>query len=263
MSDHPLDHPALLSMLLFPRAEQPGSSRLPNIRDGTIPVGAGVMLGYRLYVAQEKPARYVVLYFHGNGEVASDYDPIAPEFFRVGAALLVVDYRGYGWSSGTALLSTLLDDAEAVMPALPVILKAEGLDQLPLFVMGRSLGSAPAVHLAHRFPNAFKGLVIESGFAQTLSRFEDLRRALGLPEGLELPFQNARKMQEIYLPLLVIHGERDMLLPLTDGQQLYEASPSAQRVFERIPRAGHNDLLFYGIDQYFGALGQFLRRSAE
>src|SRR5262249_31929390 len=151
-----------------------------------------------------------------------DYDDIAPEFHRAGAELLVVDYRGYGWSTGKPLVSTLLPDAEAVVPALSSIIG----DKKSTFVMGRSLGSAPATHLAYIHPELFKGLIIESGFAHAPSVFA---RVTGLPQALvaKVPdvFGNADKMPKINLPLLVIHGERDTLIPVENGQALYDASP--------------------------------------
>ncbi len=253
MTPHLLDNPLILSALFYPRAEMPNTSRLPHVSDGTIPVTDGIVLGYRFYAYP--PDAPVVLYFHGNGEVASDYDDFAPEFQRAGAALLVVDYRGYGWSTGKPLISTLLSDAEAVLAAVPTIIGSERT----LFIMGRSLGSAPATHLAYSHPEAFKGLIIESGFAHAPSVFG---RITGLPQALlsKVPdvFGNGEKMRTVNVPLLVIHGERDTLIPVENGQTLYDASPTVDKTILRIPRAGHNDLLFYGIDAYFAAIKTFI-----
>jgi hypothetical protein len=67
-------------------------------------------------------------------------------------------------------------------------------------------------------------------------------------------------MAEIHLPLLVIHGERDMLLPVEHGQQLYDASPVENKTILRVKRAGHNDLMMVGQRQYFEMLGKFIEK---
>lgn len=250
-----LDQPQILNVLFYPRRAEPGTTRREGVRDGVIPVADEVALGYRLYV--HTPDAPLILYFHGNGEIVPDYDGIAPMFHGVGASLLVVDYRGYGWSSGEPHFGALLDDALAVGEALPGILESASVTG-PLFLMGRSLGSAPAIHLAHHHPEMFRGLILESGFAYI--------RPLLLLVGVDVrslddesdPVGNAAKLAELDLPLLVIHGERDMLLRVEQGEALYAASPSRQKELLRIRRAGHNDLLFVGMEQYFGAIARFI-----
>lgn len=259
MSTHPLDNPLITSMLFYPRADRPGYSHIAGAVDGNIPIEDGVSLGYRFYAHQ--PDAPVILYFHGNGEIASDYDGIARLFFEIGTSLLVVDYRGYGWSTGSPLASKLLSDAEAVVPALPSILSNAEVDAVPLFLMGRSLGSAPAVHLAYTFPDRFKGLIIESGFADMPSVMRRLGiqpEMFSLPEQVLAPIGNARKLQSMKLPLLVIHAEADQLLPVEQGQQLYDASAAETKTILRVPGAGHNDILMVGMERYFGEIDRLM-----
>ncbi|MBI5960194.1 MAG: alpha/beta hydrolase [Chloroflexi bacterium] len=251
-----LDNPIVQSLLFYPREDRPGGSRLPNVFDGTIPVADEIVLGYRLYA--HTPGAPVILYFHGNGEVASDHDHFAQDYHLSGASLLVVDYRGYGWSTGAPKVSALMTDVEPIMAALPEILARAGLSEKTLVVMGRSLGSVSAIHTAHAYPDRIKGLIIESGFAHALP----LLARLGIPAeilaNLPDPMGNIRKIAEINLPLLVIHGERDNLIPVSNGQALYDASPAVQKRVVRVPGAGHNDLLFVAPDRYFGAVAYFL-----
>jgi alpha-beta hydrolase superfamily lysophospholipase len=250
-----LDNPLILSNVFYPRVDQPGTSDLPNVTDGTIPTDDGVVLGYRLYT--HTPDSPTLVYFHGNGEIASDYDNFADQFRRIGLSVMVVDYRGYGWSTGKPLISTLLSDAEKVLLSLPEIVGQKN----PVFVMGRSLGSAPASHLAATHPDLLKGIIIESGFAHAPSIFG---RLIGLPDSLtaKVPdvFDNARKIAAADLPLLVIHGERDTLIPVQNGQELYDVSPTTNKTILRIPGAGHNDLLLYGMADYFAAIKKFVEQ---
>ena len=251
-----IDNPLVQSILFYPRPDQAGGSVLPDTYDGTIPVEEGIVLGYRLYA--QRTVAPVMLYFHGNGEIASDHDFIARSYHVAGASLLVVDSRGYGWSTGKPKVSALLADVQLVLDALPDVLQPAGLTDQSLVVMGRSLGSAPAIHLAHTHPARVKGIIIESGFAHAIP----LLARLGLPANLLAnvpdPIGNVRKMGEIDLPLLVIHGEEDNLIPVNNGQALYDASPASLKRIVRIPGAGHNDLLMVGTRTYFAAIQDFL-----
>lgn len=251
-----LDNPIVQSILFYPRSDQPGGSLLPDVYDGTIAVEESVALGYRLYA--HEPGAPVVLYFHGNGEIASDHDFFARNYHAAGASLLVVDYRGYGWSTGRPKVSALLSDVEPVLAALPDVLKQADLTDQFLVVMGRSLGSAPAIHAAHEYPTRFRGVIIESGFAHAIP----LLARLGLPShmlsNLPDPIGNARKIAGVNLPLLVIHGEEDSLIPVNNGQVLYDASPASYKRILRVRGAGHNDLLMVGPQAYFAAIAEFL-----
>ena len=109
MDSNHLDHPLIRTILFYPRPAKPGSSHRPNAVDGTIPVEGDVALGYRLF--RHEAGAPVIVLFHGNGEIAHDYDDLAPMYHRAGASLLVVDYRGYGWSNGQPRASALLPDA--------------------------------------------------------------------------------------------------------------------------------------------------------
>ncbi len=257
MSDHPLDRPEIIDNLFFPRRARPSSGSSDTMFDGMIPIEEGIILGYRLYVRDKTFP--VIVYFHGNGEIATDYDNIALMYHMAGASLLVVDYRGYGWSTGRPLVSTLASDAEPVVHALPNLLKQAKIQpDVPLFIKGRSLGSAPALHAAYRFPDRFKGLIVESGYALAPSLFSRLGISLKLADDDNLPLNNIRKIEAIHLPLLVIHGEEDVVLPVDNGQRLVDASPSAHKTLLRIPNAGHNNLLTVGMQAYFAAIRDFI-----
>lgn len=260
MADHPLDTPQVLANVFFPRGDSPGNSQIPGTIDGTIAAADGVPLGYRLY--QAKPTSALIVYFHGNGEIASDYDFIAPMYLRLGLALLIIDFRGYGWSEGTPRLSTLLPDAEAVFTGLDQLLPPS-LRDMPIILMGRSLGSAPAIYLAQAHGDKACGLIVESGYADTPSVF----RRLGIPvqfnDDEKLPLGNAQRLASVQLPLLVIHGEADALLPVEHADRLFAAALSADKRLLKVPRAGHNDLLSIAPDHYFAAIRDFVTQCLE
>jgi pimeloyl-ACP methyl ester carboxylesterase len=252
-----LDRPEVVSVLFYPRRDV-GVPRLgAGMHTVRLPVAEGVCLGGKIYAATETGAP-VILYFHGNGEIASDYDTISPFYTRLGLTLFVIDYRGYGLSDGAPSATTLIDDACAAFAQARDVLRERGLQPGPVYVMGRSLGSAAAIEIAHRFADGVSGLIIESGFAYTFALIERIG-FLQLPDAYEHAdgFGNLDKIAGLSLPTLIIHGERDWIIPISDADALYEASRGEPKTFLRIPGAGHNDLMLVGRQAYFDAIATF------
>jgi pimeloyl-ACP methyl ester carboxylesterase len=134
-----LDRPEVVRVLFYPRREPPNRPTPLRVRRVSFPVADGIEIHGRLHRAKlDGPT---ILLFHGNGEIAADYDGISPLYSEWGINLLVVDYRGYGNSDGQPNASHLLADAVAVFNQVSPLLVAHGLRARPLFIMGRSLGS--------------------------------------------------------------------------------------------------------------------------
>ena len=134
-----LDRPEVLRFVFYPRRDM---FPRPMVENGTahmIPVDEGVSISCRFYLADEKAPN--ILYFHGNGEIASDYDHIAPVFTQIGVNLFVADYRGYGSSGGTPTFASMMKDPHPLLDGFKSILRQNRYSG-GLFVMGRSLGSA-------------------------------------------------------------------------------------------------------------------------
>lgn len=251
-----LDRPEVVSVLFYPRRDV-GVSRLAA---GTfpvrIPVSEDVSLGGKIFAAE--PGAPVILYFHGNGEIASDYDTIAPFYTRIGITLFVVDYRGYGLSQGTPSATALVDDAWTAFTQVRDTLAEQGIEAGEIFVMGRSLGSAAALEIVDRADEGLAGLIVESGFAHTFPLIERIG-FLPLADAYEHKdgFGNLDKIARATLPTLIIHGERDWIIPIGDAEALYEAAGSPRKALVRIPGAGHNDLMMVGRQTYFDAVAEF------
>jgi alpha-beta hydrolase superfamily lysophospholipase len=192
-----------------------------------------------------------LLLFHGNGEIAADYDELAPPFIEQGVTFAVAEYRGYGGSGGWPTAENVLADARVVLSTVERLAAGRAV-----LVMGRSLGSAPAIDLAASRSPGVAGLIVESGVADTLG----LLRTLGVAEGQEGVseaaggFDNATKMARVMCPTLVIHGERDRLIPPADGRRLYEACAAADKRLLLIPHGDHNDLFAWGEEEYLKAV---------
>ena len=254
-----LDQPEIGAVLFHPRPEYPGVPETAEERTVRFTSAEGGVIGGRLYAAG--PAAPVILFFHGNGEIASDYDDLAPLYRQLGLTLLVVDYRGYGISTGQPTASGLVADALAVFDQAPAVLAAAGLTPKRLLVMGRSMGSAAALAVAEAKGTALAGLIIESGFADSLPLVERLGGRLppGANEGRD-GFGSLARIARVTVPTLIIHGAEDWIIPFSDGQRLYEAAGAADKRLLRIDGAGHNDLMMVGVKAYFQAIAALALR---
>ncbi len=163
-----LDHPGILAYIFHPRM----SMRPAGPDDILIPVADDVDVGACFHVAGKKAP--TLLFFHGNGEIVSDYDDLGPLYTRLGINFFVVDYRGYGWSTGTPTVSDMMADSHRIMDFVIQWCRNQGFRALSGH--GRSLGSAAAIELAAARSSEVDTLIVESGFAAT----ESLLRALGI-----------------------------------------------------------------------------------
>jgi alpha-beta hydrolase superfamily lysophospholipase len=253
-SSEAFDRPEILSIIFHPRAD----TGMPDPeRDLEIPVEENVVLGGRLHVCS--PTAPLILFFHGNGEIASDYNEIAPVYNQIGLSFLAMDFRGYGKSGGQPTVSNLLSDACAVFDGLTEIFESRGLAPSKLLVMGRSLGSASAIEIAIHAGERIHGLIIESGFAYGQRLIARLGGpATGAGEDGMVGTAALAKMPLIAVPTLILHGEADWIIPVEDAHALHEHSGATHKRLITIPKAGHNDLLWTGQEQYFRAIAELV-----
>jgi alpha-beta hydrolase superfamily lysophospholipase len=257
-----LDRPEVTSVLFYPRRDV----GMPRLAQGAfpvrIPVADDIQVGGKIFAAGDGAP--VILYFHGNGEIASDYDTIAPFYTRLGITLFVVDYRGYGLSEGKPSATSLIEDAWATFGRMRAVMSEQGLGLGEVYVMGRSLGSAAALEIVDRAGgDGIAGLIIESGFAYTFALIERLG-FLQVEDAFEHKdgFGNLDKIARARLRTLIIHGERDWIIPISDAHALYASAAAANKKLVRIPGAGHNDLMLVGRQTYFEAIAAFCGKAA-
>ncbi len=248
-----LDQPEIIDFMFYPRPDH--SAPPPGATDHLVPVAEGIAVVCRFY--RHHRAAPSILYFHGNGEVVSDHDFIAPLYHRAGINLFVADYRGYGASGGRPSFSTMLNDAHRISAAFRQVLAAEGYSDA-LFVMGRSLGALSAVEVAAHYGQYLRGLIIESGTAGTGGWHRFAPASADLSRWEELHRLHLAKVRAIAIPLLSIHGDQDELIPLSHALELHQVIGSGQKRLVVIPGAGHNDIMYVGMQQYFAALKEFV-----
>ncbi|MDI6806542.1 MAG: alpha/beta hydrolase [Candidatus Aenigmarchaeota archaeon] len=261
-----MSHESDLSFLNEPRLQFVFIPRkdVNKTTDYFIEVEKGIKIGCRFYVKSKNNPSF--LYFHGNGEIVSDYDEIAPLYNERGINLFVADYRGYGFSDGEPTIINMIRDSHIIFKGFKEIIEREGYKKY-IFTMGRSIGNIPSIELAYHYQGELSGLIVESGSANTFSR---LFNYVGLPLPVEKSIlekieetSSKKKIQSISIPTLIIHGEYDDLVPLSEGLELYENSGAEYKNSIIIPNADHNSLIFLGKDLYFSAVEEFVKTVEE
>ena len=254
-----LDRPEILMFLFHPRPEWGSGGSEAPFQEVLIPVEEDVVVGGRLYLTDREAVN--ILFFHGNGEIVADYEDMAPLYTRMGINFLPMDYRGYGRSTGNPSVTYMMRDCHVIFDYILKWLE-ENRYTGPLVLMGRSLGSASVLELISCYESRVHGLIMESGFAyaKPLLRLLGIdAEALGISE--ERGFRNADKIRTFPKPTLIIHAERDHIIPLSDGKALYEACPAPDKRFLMIPGANHNDIFFRGMQDYMEAVKELTEKT--
>jgi fermentation-respiration switch protein FrsA (DUF1100 family) len=199
----------------------------------------------------------VLLWCHGNaGNIIHRLENLR-ELYRAGLSVLLFDYRGYGRSEGRPSEQGLYRDALA---AHDYLITEGRVSPGRLVLFGRSLGGAIAGEVAIRRPAA--GLILESSFpsVEAVARFH----YWGLPAHwlIDADFRLIDRLPHLALPSLVIHGDRDDLIPPALGKAVFDALREPKS-FYLVKGADHNNLPFQGGSAYFTRLRAFVESVAQ
>jgi uncharacterized protein len=226
------------SMLYFPdtRRHVPASLGLPQAEEAMLQTSDRErVIVWHVPAQADKP---VVLYFQGNG---GGLNLRADRFRRLiagGIGLLALNYRGYGGSSGTSTETGLIADALAAYDFAAARYPTERIA-----LWGESLGTGVAVALAAQRPVA--RVVLESPFTSIADVAASIYWFVPVRLLIKDPFRSDLRIGKITAPVLVLHGERDAVVPIKFGERLY-AMIRAPKRFVRLGEAGHNDHDSYG-----------------
>lgn len=223
-----------------------------------IPSGSGAERGdlYAWWIPAERADAPTVLYLHGNFRNISHNLDNALRYRMMGCNLLLVDYRGYGRSTGgKPSEDKVYEDAEA---AWQYLVGQRGVLPRQILIYGHSLGGAIAIDLALRHPEA-AGLIAESTFT-SMQAMGELEHAF-LPVGLLLNqrFESLQKIVRLKVPLLLIHGTWDVKVPAGMSQQLFDAAPQPKTLL-MIEGGEHNNSRTVGWVEYRDAVQAFIRQ---
>lgn len=182
---------------------------------------------------QTEGARAAVLFLHGNAGNVSHRATAIEDLAAAGAAVMVIDYRGYGRSEGWPTERGLYQDADAGYEWL----RAKGWGEDRIVLVGESLGSAVAVELASR--KSCAGVVLEAPFPSARAVAARVLPVLG--PALVWGFDSLSRIAEMRAPLLIIHGDRDEVIDYDLGMALYNAAPGPKAHWT-VQGGHHNDL---------------------
>jgi uncharacterized protein len=205
------------------------------------------------WVRAAPPRAGHVLLCHGNAGNVGDRAAHATLLAAAGLDVLLFDYRGYGRSAGRPNEAGTYRDARVARAAL---LREAGVNPERVFYLGESLGGAVALELALEHPPA--GLVLQSAFTSVRDmarlHYPIIPRAL-VPDA----YPSLRLIRRLRAPLLVIHGQRDEIVPVEHGRALYAAAPDP-KLLHVFPDAGHNDLIATAGKEWASAVADFAAR---
>lgn len=193
-----------------------------------------------------------LLYSHGNAEDIGGVLPLLLPWHRQGLGIMAYDYPGYGHSTGKP---TEPSCERAIQASWDHLTGPAGVPPERIVIVGRSIGCGPAIWLAGREKHA--GLVLVSPFTSVYR----LRPPARMFPGDRFP--NIDRIPNINSPLLIVHGERDNIIPPKHGRRLFDAHPGPDKKYFEVPEAGHNNLFRVGGDAIDAEILGFARRVSQ
>jgi fermentation-respiration switch protein FrsA (DUF1100 family) len=200
-------------------------------------------------------ARGVVLFFHGNAGNISHRIDYLQMFHRLRYSTLIVDYRGYGKSTGTPSEEGTYRDAEAAWEHLRHARLAGPQD---IVIAGESLGAAVATWLAADVSP--RAVLLFSTFTSVTDLGAQVYWFLPVRLLSRIGYDNLANLKRIRAPVFIAHSRDDDIVPYSHGRRLYEAAAEPKAFLEM--RGGHNDGFIFMRPEWVAELGAFLESHA-
>jgi uncharacterized protein len=200
-------------------------------------------------------ARGTVLIFHGNAGNISHRVDYLRMFHGLGYSTFIVDYRGYGRSTGTPSEEGTYRDAAASWRYLREV---RGVRAGDIVLYGESLGAAVATWLAVRHPP--RALVLASAFTSATDLGAQVYWFLPVRLISRIGYDNVGKLRGIRAPVLIVHSRDDEIVPFSHGERLFAAASEPKTFLEM--RGGHNSAFVFAREEWVKALADFLARHA-
>lgn len=186
----------------------------------------------------------LIIYFHGNADNLERWGNYAVDFTSLGYDVLMIDYRGYGKSSGIPSEEAIYNDAELIWAWAK-----RKFEYSKWILYGRSLGAAVASHLAAK---------VNPDLLCLETPFDDLNSARAnalIPFKLKYKFANKDHLSKVDCKIFIIHGTRDWIVPVSSALSLKPLLKKGDQIFI-IPKGGHKNLRKFKI--YHEKLREFL-----
>ena len=192
-----------------------------------------------------KDPKGVIAYFHGNADNLHRWGKIANSYTKFGYDVLVMDYRGYGKSSGPRNEDYLYSDAQFFYD-----FAKDHYGEKKIIVYGRSLGGSFAVKIAAE--NDPKAVILEATFfnlQDIVNRWLPKKVTDKVSPTMTYHFLSNENISKVEVPLYHFHGTKDNVVPLKSGKKLFEifeqTQPTITKKFIEISGATHDDLINY------------------
>lgn len=242
------------SFIYHPVSYPNGNWKIPELGKSIHDVEFKTKDGVQLHGwwAPVENANRTILWFHGNaGNLSHRYQDVRM-LHDLGCQVLIIDYRGYGKSDGSPSEDGLYRDGIA---AYQFLTDQKNIPADDIVLLGRSLGSAVATEVASKFP--IGRLILVSPFTNTRDMVPQILPIPGLHFLVSSEFDSLSRIQNIHVPLLVIHGEDDSIIPIRLGRKLYEQA-NDPKSFVPLEGAGHNNISIVAGQQYRQAIKNFV-----
>lgn len=228
----------ILSQLSFAQFDekfyQPSKKLVPiegvNYTDFKIPVENDTITG--IFIKPALPPKATILFFHGTGGNVTTYLFMTKALVEAGFQVLMVDFRGYGKSTGTPNHINIASDGQKF---LDYSLALKQVKNKPVILYGASMGSQVATHLAKNNQVKITALVLDGG----ISSFNDIAiqfspEAESFLKTVPFPYSAEEDIKTIIIPKLFIHSDGDNTVPIAEGKIVYENAPEPKKFIEYI-----------------------------
>ena len=216
--------------------------------------------GVRLFgwYVETRADRPVVLWCHGNAGNIIHRLANLKYLYQLGLSVFLFDYRGYGQSQKQNPTETgLYQDA---IGAYDYLTRTRKIRPERIVLFGRSLGSTVVGELAVQRPAG--GVILESSFPSIEAVAKHHYAGLPVHRLLGAQFRLVDRMPHLSLPKLIIHGDKDDIIPIELGRQVYDAAKPPKDWYV-ISGADHNNTYEVGGAAYFRRLGEFIKQALE
>ncbi len=245
--------------------------RLPMRSHEASPIIAGIK-GKAIYFTQSDDNRLCAWYFrnpksiytmlvsHGNLGNIETHNYLTEGLLKAGTSVFIYDYSGYGASTGLPDLGSVTKDAEA---AYDYLVEQEQVLAENIVLYGESIGAAITSHLA--IVRRAKAIICQSGFI-SLRRIatEKIPLLYLYPDWLfpSHSLHTLNNLQQVNVPLLIMHGEKDIVVPFSHAESLFAGAPEPKQIIA-FEKRGHKDMVFGDLGYFVSTIDVFLQSLSE
>lgn len=222
-----------LSSLCFSQLDekfyQPGKTMKPienlKFQEFSIPAEKDTITG--IFIESNVVPKATVLFFHGSGGNVSSYTFMVKPLVDAGYQVMMIDFRGYGKSSGTPTHQNIQSDGQKFLEYALSLPQTTGK---PVIIYGASMGSQIATHLAKNNPTVIEALILDgamSSHADIASHFSPENAAM--IQSIPFPYSAKEDVKTLTMPKLFIHSAADKMIPIAQAQIIFDNAPEPKK----------------------------------